>query len=265
MGVRALGKPNNGDERDEKKTGAQNSNSVGGRWRVRLLVVTLNREEIVAVPHGLDENERAVEHQRHKPGENELRRAVQRAEFACREVWKNQSEASQRGQHRQRGARSLDLKSLFVMTGTAREQTGADDAIAYNHDGGENRVARQSCLFGWSRNHDRDNQCRLNDRYGEREDKRAKWLADAVCNHLRVVHGREHSASRATPATAAMSPPLPRKDVTNRITQANTGHVHVHQGVCTATMLMSPLLVQRAAEAGYGDGHGEQGQTQQDQ
>ena len=82
MGVRNLGKANNGDERDEKKTGAQNSGSVSGRRRVRLLVVGLDREEVVAVPHGLDENERAVEHQRYKPGKNELRRAVQRAEFA---------------------------------------------------------------------------------------------------------------------------------------------------------------------------------------
>ena len=47
-------------------------------------------------------------------------------------------------------------------------------------------------LFGWSRDHDRDNQCRLNDRYGQGEDKRAEWLANAVCNHLRVVHSREH-------------------------------------------------------------------------
>ena len=45
-------------------------------------------------------------------------------------------------------------------------------------------------------------------------------------------------ASRTTPATAAMRPPLPRKDAINRTTQANTGHVHVHQGVRAATMPM---------------------------
>ena len=30
------------------------------------------------------------------------------------------------------------------------------------------------------------------DRYGQGEDKRAKWLAHAVRNYLGVVHGREH-------------------------------------------------------------------------
>ena len=47
--------------------------------------------------------------------------------------------------------------------------------------------------------------------------------------------------SRATPAAAAMSPPLPRKNVINRIAQANTGHVHVHQGVRAATMPMPQI------------------------
>ena len=107
-------------------------------------------------------------------------------------VWKNQGEAGEYGEHGQRGARSLDLKSLFVMTDAAPEQTGADDAVAHNHDGGKNRVARQSCFFGWSCNHDRDNQGRLNRRYGQGEDKRAKWLAHAVRNYLGVIHGREH-------------------------------------------------------------------------
>ena len=103
--------------------------------------LTLDREEIVAVAHSLDENERAVEHQRHKSCEGQLRLAVQRAEIGCREVWKNHSEAGESDEHGQGGARSLDLKSLFVMTGTAPEQTCTDDAIAYNHDGGKNRVA----------------------------------------------------------------------------------------------------------------------------
>ena len=40
-GSENLGKTNNGDERDEKKTGAQNSSSAGGRRRVRLFVVSL--------------------------------------------------------------------------------------------------------------------------------------------------------------------------------------------------------------------------------
>ena len=73
---------------------------------MRLLVVTLDWKEIVTMPHGLDENERAVEHQRHKPGEDELRGAVQRPEFACCEVWKNQGETREHAEHGQGGARS---------------------------------------------------------------------------------------------------------------------------------------------------------------
>src|SRR6185436_12222198 len=34
------------------------------------------------------------------------------------------------------------------MADAAHEQAEADDAIAHNHKGGKNSVARQSCLFG---------------------------------------------------------------------------------------------------------------------
>ena len=106
-----------------------------------LFVVSLDWEEVVAMPYGLDENERAVEHKRYKPGKNELRRAVKWAEVTCRIIWKNQRETGECGQHCQGGARSLDLKSLFVVTGTSPEQTRADNTITNDHDGGENRVA----------------------------------------------------------------------------------------------------------------------------
>src|SRR5262245_46708834 len=158
---------------------------------MRLLVISLDREEIVAVPHGLNKNERAVEHQRHQAGKDELRRAVLRAEFTRRKVWKNESKGGERGKYGQGGACSLHLESLFAITSTAHEQTEADNPIENNHNGGENRVARQSCFFYWGCNHDGDNQGRFNHRNCEGEDKRTEWLADAVCNDLRVVHGRE--------------------------------------------------------------------------
>ena len=41
---------------------------------------------------------------------------------------------------------------------------------------------------------------------------------------------------RVTTATEAMRPPTPRKAVINRISQANAGHVHVHQGGRAAIM-----------------------------
>ena len=52
------------------------------------------------------------------------------------------------------------------------------------------------CLLRWSRNHDRDDQCHLDDRHGDGQDKRAEWLAGAVCNHLGVVHGRENGGDQ---------------------------------------------------------------------
>ena len=192
MGVRTLGKADNRDQRDDKQTDAEKSSSAAGRSCVCLLIVRLDREEVVAMPHGLDEHERAVQHQRYKPGKNELRPAIERAKCACRVVWKNQSEAGERSQHRERCARALDLKSLLMIAGAAHEQTEADDAVAHDHDGSENRVACQPCGFGRRRNHDRNNQCRLDNCYGQGKYKRAVGLSDAVCNHLRVVHGREY-------------------------------------------------------------------------
>src|SRR5262245_64751286 len=48
-------------------------------------------------------------------------------------------------------------------------------------------------------------------------------------------------AINATPAAAAMRPPTTAKGVSNRMTQANTGHVHAHQGVGAAVMPQLPL------------------------
>ena len=124
------------------------------------------------------------------------------------------------------------------MAGASPEQTGADDAVAHNHDGGENRVARQPRFFGWSCDHDRNNQCRLNHGYCQGENKRAERLADAVCNHLRVVHGREHRGQQRKSSRRRDDALAAEKQCHQRITHANTGHVQVHQGVCVATVPM---------------------------
>ena len=52
-------------------------------------------------------------------------------------------------------------------------------------------------------------------------------------------------ANTATPAAASMSPPPPIRGVINSNTHANTGHIHVHRGVCVATMPMSPTSIMR--------------------
>ena len=74
------------------------------------------------MPHGLDENERAVEHQRHDRSEYQLRGAVSRPEFRCRKVGKNERKAGERGENRELSARSLQLEALFAMARPAREQ-----------------------------------------------------------------------------------------------------------------------------------------------
>ena len=49
-------------------------------------------------------------------------------------------------------------------------------------------------------------------------------------------------AIRAAPAAAAMRPPAPAKGVINRMTQANAGHAHAHQGIrAGAIVTITPL------------------------
>ena len=88
------------------------------------------------------------------------------------------------------------LVPLFEMARTAPEQTKPDDAVAYDHDGGEDGIARQPCLFARSCNHDRDDERHLNNRYGHCQDERAEWLAGAMRDHLGVVDCREYGGDQ---------------------------------------------------------------------
>lgn len=82
------------------------------------------------------------------------------------------------------------------MVGATHEEAKSDNSVAHNHHCGEDRVARQAGLFGWSCDHHRDDQRGLNSRDGQGQHQRAEWLANAVRNHLRVVKSREHSAQQ---------------------------------------------------------------------
>src|SRR5690242_20085695 len=110
---------------------------------MRLLMIGLERQEIVAVPRTLNENEGTIEHHRDDRGEYQLGRAVARPEFGRREIRQDQRKAGQRDQNREGSARPLDLEALFMMASTAREQTQSDDAVAYDHHGGEDGVTSQ--------------------------------------------------------------------------------------------------------------------------
>ncbi len=88
-------------------------------------------------------------------------------------------------------------KPLFVMARAAPEQAQPDDAVAHDHDGGENRVARQPGLLRRSRDHDGDDQRHLDHGHGDGQDQRAEGLADAVGDDLGVVDGREHGGDQS--------------------------------------------------------------------
>ena len=161
--------------------------------------------------HRLDEDECEIKHQRNKTGEDELRLVVQRPEFLGRKVRKNHREAGQRNEDSQSGARSLSLKSLFAVADAAPQQTCTDDAVAYDHDGREDRVTCQAGFFGGRCDHDRNDQRRFDHGYGQGENKRAKRLANTVCNHLRVVHRSENGAEQSKPGHGVDEPASPKK------------------------------------------------------
>jgi len=142
------------DERHQKQTGTDGC-YPGGRWRcVGVLSFVFQRQEVIAVPYRLRKNERAVQRERDCPIKNKLRRTEARTGTADREIWKYQREDRQRSQHRQFGTSSLQPKGLLVVTNSAPQQASADDAVADDHDNGENRVPRQGRILRGSRQHD---------------------------------------------------------------------------------------------------------------
>ena len=110
-------------------------------------------------------------------------------------------------------------------------------------------VSRASPGFlGRRCDHDRDDQCRLDHRDGQGEDKRAERLTDAVRNHLRVVHGREHRAEQDDAGSRGdESPAAEEKCHQQDQPSANAGHVQVHQGVRAAAAMPIPKLNHRQA------------------
>jgi hypothetical protein len=85
----------------------------------------------------------------------------------------------------------MNLKALLVVTRATPEQAQTDDSIAYDHNGSKNCVASQACLLGRSSNHDRHDQCDLNDCDGDRKYKCAERFAGSVGDYLGVINGSE--------------------------------------------------------------------------
>ena len=92
------------------------------------------------------------------------------------------------GEDSERSQRALELEALLVMADPAREQADADEAVADDHDGGENRVARQARLLRPAGDHDGDDERHLNDRDGERQHQGAVGLTHLMGHHFGMVH-----------------------------------------------------------------------------
>ena len=179
------------DDRDKgckQKTGAGKGDVVGRRRRMLLLVV----QKIVAVAHRLDENEGAVENERHDRGEDQLRRVEDRAGRTGDHVRQDQRQRRQCGKDRKRCTGACDLKSLLVMACTTPKQANSDNAVADDHDGRKNGITCQSHFFRWRCEHDRDDQRRLDDRHRKRQHQCAERFAGAVRDHFGVIHGSEY-------------------------------------------------------------------------
>ncbi|MCE2725514.1 MAG: hypothetical protein LW698_01880 [Planctomycetaceae bacterium] len=89
-------------------------------------------------------------------------------------------------------ARPLDAKRLLAVGQAADQRAETDDARRDDHHGGIDRVTGQRLHAGAARDEQRQQQGHLNHGDGQGEDECAKRLADAVGDHLGMVHGGEH-------------------------------------------------------------------------
>ena len=83
-----------------------------------LLAAVADGQEVVAVPHGLHEDEGTVERERHDRLKGKLWRAERRAR--ARDIGQDEREDGERGEHRERRIRALELKRLLAMSGRRR-------------------------------------------------------------------------------------------------------------------------------------------------
>ena len=161
------------------------------------IVVGVGRQEVIPVAHGLDEQEGAVEDQRHDGHETELLVAVVGARYGRGEIGQDQGQEDEGGQGGERSVDAVQAELLFVEAPPAHQQAQADDAIEDDHHGGEHRVAGQGHGGFPAGEHERDDEGHLDggDRRGEHQG--AEWLADPVGDHFGVMDGGEHTDQQA--------------------------------------------------------------------
>ena len=144
------------------------------------------RQEIVAVTHGLDVEEHAVEHERHGADEAQLDRRVERPGRAGGVGWQDERQGRKRHQHDEIGVGARQAKTLLAIAQAAHDQAEPDHAVAYHHDHREHRLARQRRPT-LARQHDRQDQRHFDHGDGHGQHQRAVGLSRAMGNDIGVM------------------------------------------------------------------------------
>ena len=159
----------------------------------RVLGVLLDRQEVVAVADGLDEDEQGVERERGDRGEGELGGGELAEGRALGERGQHERERRQRAHRGQRGRRPLGVEVGEAPSQRADDQAEADDPVARDHHRREHGVpGERGGVVAVAGDHQRHDQPDLDHGHRDREHDRAVRLADAVRDHLGVVDGRQH-------------------------------------------------------------------------
>src|SRR5262247_1811222 len=100
---------------------------------MHLVASILRDEEVITMTDRLDENERAVKHQRNHTRKDELRRAECGSGRTGGDIRQDEGQDGERCEHGQCSACSLELEALLVVANATRKEAQTDDAIAYDH------------------------------------------------------------------------------------------------------------------------------------
>ena len=142
--------------------------------------------------YGLNKDEDRPERGRSHRHERELRAAVSAGRRAGR---KHRQDERERCHHDQRGkpcSGPLDAEGLLTVRKTAQQNAQADDAVADDHHGSVDRVARQDRHVLAAGNHHGEDERGLNRGHGQGKYERAKGLAHAMRDDFRVVDRHEN-------------------------------------------------------------------------
>jgi hypothetical protein len=148
-------------------------------------------QEIVAMTHGLDVEEDAVEGEGDEAHEAQLGGGVERPGHARRVGRQDQGERSERHQHDEIGAGARQAEALLAIAQAAQDQAEPDHTVADDHDHREDGLAREAgrALAG---QHDREDQGDLDHGHRDGQHEGAVGLAGAVRDHVGVIDGGEH-------------------------------------------------------------------------